>query len=360
MRDDIDLLVEWAGSLETWDIVLAIGLPLLVWLLRHPLANLGIALGAKALGQFEVKLDQTARDGARPAMSGFIVMIAIFVSVATLDLPRFIGTTIERILQAILVFFLFWLINQVMQLLLEQGGKLGISRDYAQGSWIRQILRLVLIILMLVVILKIWGIDLGPALTGLGIAGAAIALAAQDLIRNLIAGFNNAGEMRFRKGDWIRVPPDLEGIVEDVNLRSTVLRRFDKGLVHVPNADLANTSLINFSRRTARRILWNIALTYDTPVEMLDTVCARIRDYIRENDRYADERDAHVFVTAQDFADSSITVTVDCFAATNQRREELETRHDLLIAIKRIVEESGAEFAYPTRTVYARNPQSAP
>ncbi len=95
------------------------------------------------------------------------------------------------------------------------------------------------------------------------LAGAAVAL----------AGFNNAAERRFRERDWICVNGLIEGTVESVDLRSTLERRFDKAPVYVPNSELANNLLINFSRCPHRRISWKLSLTYnsfnDSSIDML-------------------------------------------------------------------------------------------
>ena len=355
MEQQVSEIAIWASGIQMRDLALAAAIPLVCGVFWKAIANGCVSLLARALGQFQISVDASVREGVRPAMGGFVFMLAVYASVVSLNLPGSIGAPFERLLQTLVIFFLFWLIHQAIQLLISQSGKFGISDDYVRGSWVRQVVRLTLLLLMVVVIFKVWGIDLGPALTGLGIAGAAVALAAQDLIRNLIAGFNNAGEMRFREGDWVRLRPDLEGIVEDVNLRSTLLRRFDKGLVHVPNAELANAPLVNFSRRSARRVRLTVALTYDTPADRIAAICDRIRDYIRQSADFADESAAHLFVNAIDFESSSISVLVDCFAATNDRARELATRQGLITEILRIVEAEGAEIAFPTRTIVTRD-----
>ena len=118
-------------------------------------------------------------------------------------------------------------------------------------------------------ILEIWGIKIGPILAGLGLFGVAVALGAQDLFKNLISGFLVIAEKRFNPGDWIRVDGEVEGTVETINFRSTLVRRFDKAPVFVPNSKLSDNSVINFSSMTFRRIYWVIGVEYRTTVDQL-------------------------------------------------------------------------------------------
>ena len=80
-------------------------------------------------------------------------------------------------------------------------------------------------------VLELWGIKIGPIIAGLGLFGVAVALGAQDLFKNLISGILVLVERRFQVGDWIFVEDVIEGTVESIGFRSTVVRRFDKSLL---------------------------------------------------------------------------------------------------------------------------------
>lgn len=352
IQTELDALFGWVMDLTFPDILIAAIIPLVVWLFRSGIARLFVGGLAWILDKFGVSVDDTFRDGMHAAMGGLFVAVAVFLGVASLNLPPDVKAALLLILRSVIAVFVFWLINQGVQLLLEHREIFPGSEDYKHGTWLNQLVQLVVIILMFVVILKIWGIDLGPALTGLGIAGAAVAFGAQDLIRNLIAGFNNAGEKRFRIGDWVRVSDDVQGTVEKMNLRTTVLRRFDLGCTHVPNEELANAALVNFSQRGARRILWKVSLTYDTDAQTLETICESIRTYLHDSGQFVVDPQVNLHVRVYEFETSSIIILVDCFVAANDWASELAVRHDLLLAIKRCVENAGAHFAFPTRTVH--------
>ena len=106
--------------------------------------------------------------------------------------------------------------------------------------------------------------------------GVAVALGAQDLFKNLISGILVLVEKRFKVGDWILVENIIEGIVEKIGFRSTVVRKFDKSVAVIPNFQFAENAVINVSQKTNWLISWNITLQYDTTIDQLK----KIRDKI--------------------------------------------------------------------------------
>ncbi len=125
-------------------------------------------------------------------------------------------------------------------------------------QWLIKAFKIGILLIGGAVILEIWGIQVGPLIAGLGLFGVAVALGAQDLFKNLIAGLFVIGERRFNIGDWIHVDGVVEGIVEFIGFRTTRIRRFDKAPVFVPNSKLSDNAVTNFSHMTHRRIYWTI------------------------------------------------------------------------------------------------------
>ena len=98
-----------------------------------------------------------------------------------------------------------------------------------------------------VAILELWGIRVGPVIAGLGLFGVAVALGAQDLFKNLISGIMILMEKRFTVGDVILVSGEVEGVVEQIGFRSTLVRRFDSTPAMVPNYKFAEQSVTNYT-----------------------------------------------------------------------------------------------------------------
>ncbi len=178
---------------------------------------------------------------------------------------------------------------------------------------------------------------MGPVIAGLGLFGVAVALGAQDLFKNLISGIMILMEKRFTVGDVILVSGEVEGVVEQIGFRSTLVRRFDSTPVMVPNYKFAEQSVTNYTRRHHRRIRWLIGLEYRTSIDQLKNIRDEINNLIEKDDN---------------FADSSIDMLVQTFTVTNEWAEFLKIKENLAVKIIEIVENNEAGFAFPSQSLY--------
>ena len=217
-------------------------------------------------------------------------------------------------------------------------------------GWIIKSLKILIFILGLAAVLELWGIKIGPIIAGLGLFGVAVALGAQDLFKNLISGILVLVEKRFKIGDWILVEGIIEGIVEKIGFRSTVLRKFDKSLAIIPNFQFAENAVINISETTNWRIDWAITLQYDTTVDQLKKIRNEIEGHIKKSDDF--DNSVGVAVRVEKFSDSSIDMRVRCFTTSNSFSTWLEVKEKLAIEIKQIVEGNKAAFAFPSQSIY--------
>jgi MscS family membrane protein len=280
------------------------------------------------------------------------VALGAFVAHEHVRLPDPYYGIVEKLIVSICVAAVFKVIHSMCNLIPQLYETRRALRTLDQTTLVVRVAQVISAFVGVAAVLKVWGIDVGPVLTGMGVAGAAVALASQDYLKNLLAGFNNATERRFREGDWIQVDGLVEGIVESIDLRSTLLRRFDLAPVHVANADLASGALINFGRRPHRKIYWKISLKYNLSVKTLRAIRERVERYIDGSDYFESPDVASRFVRIDSFSESSIDMLVYCFTHSPAYGDYLEAKEDLALAIKSIVEEKGGAFAYPSRSIY--------
>jgi MscS family membrane protein len=220
-------------------------------------------------------------------------------------------------------------------------------------DWLSKALRIIFIVIGASAVLQTWGIPVAPIIGGLGLLGVAIGLGAQDLFKNLIAGILILTEKRFIPGEWIKVEGIVEGTVEQINFRSTLVRRFDKSPVYVPNSDLADTAVINFSRMTERRIKWMIGVEYKTTTAQLQYIRDHVLDYVMTDEAFAKPPKVSTFMRVDRFGPSSIDFLLYCFTETTNWGEWLRIKEELAFKIKEIVEEgAGTGFAFPSQTLY--------
>jgi len=256
---------------------------------------------------------------------------------------------VNRSLVALTIFWALFRLVAKCHLVVHGGDKLF---SEAMIDWAVRVAKILVVALGAATILEIWGIKVGAILAGLGLFGVAVALGAQDLFKNLIAGIFIIAEQRFQNGDWILADGVVEGFVETIGLRTTKVRRFDMAPVFVPNSKLADNAVTNFSQMAYRRISWIIGLEYSTTLDQLRRIRDRIEAYILTSTAFAHPPEAPTFVRVDKFNDSSIDLMVYCFTRTTDWGEWLKIKEALTYAVKEIVEGAGSGFAFPSRSLY--------
>ena len=261
-----------------------------------------------------------------------------------------VSAEINRSLFAILV---FWALFQIVAPLCSAFYGHAQLFSHAMINWTARVVKIIVVAVGISVIMEIWGLRIGSILTGLGLFGLAAGLGAQDMVKNLIAGMFIIGEKRFKNGDWVQAEHIVDGVVENIGLRATKIRRWDMAPAYVPNAKLADNAVTNFGQMTYRKISWVIGLECRTTVDQLQQIRDNIEAYILGNEDFAHPPDAPwTFVRIDGFGDSSINLMVYCFSRSTNWGKWLKTKEELTYAIKRIVEEAGTDFAFPSRSLY--------
>ena len=222
-------------------------------------------------------------------------------------------------------------------------------------DWTLRGLKIIIFVLGIVAVLELWGIKVGPVIAGLGLFGVAVALGAQDLFKNLISGIMILMEGRFTVGDVILVSNEVEGTVEQIGFRSTLVRRFDSTPVMVPNYKFAEQSVTNYTRRHHRRIRWLIGLEYRTNINQLKIIRDQISTLIENQKDFAKNENTNYFVRIDSFSESSIDMLVQTFTETNDWGEYLKIKESLAVKIIEIVENNKAGFAFPSQSIYVES-----
>lgn len=289
------------------------------------------------------------------------VVLGLFFATEYLELSGATEAFATNLIRSLIAFTIFWGFHALVVPLSCVLQKLEKVFTPAMVMWLVKAIRFAVLFVGAATILEIWGIEVGPILAGAGLLGVAVALGAQDLFKNLIAGILVIAEKRFEIGDWIKVDGVVEGTVEVIGFRSTMVRRFDKAPVYVPNAKLSDAPVTNFSEMTNRRIYWKIGVEYRTSVEQLRTVRDGIEAYVMESDEFEKPPRVPTFVRIDAFSDSSIDIMLYCFTKTTNWGEWLEIKERLAYRIKEVVEEAGTGFAFPSQSLYVETvPGEAP
>lgn len=199
-------------------------------------------------------------------------------------------------------------------------------------------------------------IEITSLVAGLGIGGLALALAAQDTVKNLFGSLTVIVDQPFSIGDWV-VVDDVEGTVIELGFRSTRIRTFYDSVVTVPNANLINANVDNYGRRNYRRWYTTLSLTYSTPPETIEAFCEGVRELVRQHE-YTRKDGFHVYLNS--FSASSLDILFYIFFDCPDWSVELQSKQRLGLDILRLARELDVEFAFPTQTIHmARDQNSA-
>ena len=195
------------------------------------------------------------------------------------------------------------------------------------------------------------GFNLNGLVAGLGIGSVVITLAAQDTAKNLFGGLVIFLDKPFVVGDWIQVDK-FEGTVEDVTFRSTRVRTFENSVVNIPNAVIANDSIINWSRMEKRRNKVNLCLDLDTPLDKVQKVQKRIKELLMQHDDVIDDT---IIVRFDNITDNGINLMVCSYTNSIDYASFLEEKEKINFKIMQILNEENVELAYDTKTVFVKN-----
>ncbi len=306
-------------------------------------------------------------------MTSVMIIHIILVALLGLDTQAINLTKLFGIFYVLIIaLMLYRITNTIAYMKMEQIKKSVIVKNEVINLSIKVINSLIVIIAF-IVILKILGVDLTAILSGLGIAGAAIAFAAKDSISNIFASVSILIGDVFEQGDWIETSA-VNGTVVEIGLRASTIRTFDNALISIPNSELANTGVKNWSRRSiGRRIKMNIGVTYQADFNDIHQAVLDIREMLKEHPGIAGQRTEYndsyrqsklvskedfkgikrtTLVYMDEFSDSSINILVYCFSRTVDWQEWLEVKEDLMYKLAEIIEKNNLDFAYPSLALY--------
>ncbi len=196
--------------------------------------------------------------------------------------------------------------------------------------------------------------SLGVNLTGLiafgGMGGIAVGFAAKDLVGNLIGGLMIYIDKPFKVGEWVRSPDkSIEGTVEKIGWRMTVIRTFDKRPLYIPNGTFSTISIENPTRMNNRRIKETVGVRYDD-LKQVESISEAIKQMLIDNDDI--DKNQTLFVYLGAFGASTLDIDIYTFTKTTKWVEYRRIKQEVLLAIANIIEAHGAEIAFPTRTIH--------
>lgn len=283
------------------------------------------------------------------------IAIGAKIAVDVLPLSGDLSVFADHSTASLFAFAIFWAIYNIVdpftRVIHTFSNKFGKELSEDVYNFIIKSIRFFIIAIGFMTILQEWGYNVSGFLASLGLVGMAFALAAKDTAANLFGSLVIFTDKPFKVGDWIKTP-SVEGTVEKIGIRSTKVRTFAQALVTVPNAVLANSAILNWSRMGKRRIKMKLGLTYGTSTETMEKIIKEIKQML-SNHPDINKETMHIYFT--DFDDSSLGIFCYYFTNSTDWGEYMRVREDTNFKIMKIVKDNGADFAFPSRSVYIEN-----
>lgn len=344
------------GGLYVWQLI-GIFIFIFTILLLHRLLTLLIQL---VITRLEVRFAKIKSQGtvirkiAKP-LSLLILTLIVIPFEPMLQLPVNISRYIVLIIQALTPLFLTMAVYRAVDILgeymVEVAERTENKLDDQLVPLVRKALKVFVIIIGGLVVLQSLDFNITALLAGISIGGIALALAAQDTLKNLFGSLMIFLDRPFQIGDWINFS-GVDGTVEEVGFRSTRVRTFANSLVYVPNGKLADMTIDNFGLRQYRRFSTKIALTYDTPTALIQQFVEGLREIVAN---HPNTRKDYYEIHMNDMNSHSLDVLFYIFFHVPSWSDELKAKHEVILAIIELAENLGVRFAFPTQTLHVED-----
>ena len=332
------------------NIIAAIFSLLFFLILRKMFAALAIQVLQPLAKQTKTYYDDRILSALKGPLSFVFVTIGVRLFFALLFLET---ALIHKVIDTMIMFNFFWaiyaMVHALRGLIYHFTERFNPELSHEMGNFLLTVIRVIVLSIGLGAILQLWGVNVAGLMAGLGIGGLAFALAAKDTAANLFGSIALLLDKSIRIGEWIKID-GVEGVVEDIGMRTTKIRTFRKSLITLPNQVIANSPIENYSRRGIRRIKIKLGLTYDATSEQIEQVIADITTMLRNHEGIA--QDETMLVNFTSFDDSSLGLLIYTFSKTSNWERYLKIKEEVNLNIMKIVESNKVAFAFPSQSLY--------
>jgi MscS family membrane protein len=355
-----EILAQPVGPWNLGLLAMAFGFLLAGFVLRLILNNIVTRRLTAIAEKTQTQADDLATAAVVSPLGLILPVVGIYLAVRVLLPGPELVAICDKVFAVVSILVVTWTLFKLADagstFLDELAAKTDSKLDDQVVPLVRKTLKIFLAILAFILIAQNLGYSVSGLLAGLGIGGLALAMASKDTLANLFGSVMILIDRPFHVGDWITFPGG-DGVVEEVGMRSTRVRTFAKTVVSIPNQALANATVENHSLMPKRRIKFTLGVTYESTVAQMETLVARIEEYLRGNPDIDQE---FMLVKFTEFNDSSLDIFVYCFTVSTDWTKHLSVKQDVNLKIMALVEEMGMSIAYPTRTVHLLDESDVP
>ncbi len=297
----------------------------------------------------KAKLDDIFLEALRSVIVLWMVLVGVYISINLLPISEKDTAFLEKVFQTLLIFSIFWFLTQFLgKVFLTYSDKL--QQRIPAASIFKNTIKIFLFCIGVLIILQTLGISITPLITTLGIGGLAVALALQDTLANLFAGFHIIGTRRVKPDDYIKLDSGEEGYVVDVTWRDTVLRQLPNNFVIIPNSKLSSAVVTNFYQpHKFMNLLVEVGVDYSSDLDHVEKVTLEVAKEVMLEIKGA-KTDWVPWMCYHTFADSSINFTV--YLRCEEFFDKFNVQHEFIKRLKKRYDAENINIPFPIRTVY--------
>jgi MscS family membrane protein len=300
----------------------------------------------------ETKLDDIIIDMIEEPIVVAIILFGVWYGVNTLILSDAVITWIGHVYIFLIIMNIAWLITRLFDAVFQEyilpfAEKTKTDFDDQLLPLLRRGFKSIVWILAIIVALNNAGYNVGALLAGLGIGGIALAMAAKDTIANIFGGITIFTDKPFKIKDRIKIA-GFDGFVTEIGVRSTRIQTLEGTVVTIPNMRFSESAIENITLEPSRRVLLNLGLTYDTPVEKVEEAM-KVLEEIGKNNTNLEEK---ILISFNKFESSSLNILFIYYI--KKESNILQTQTEVSMAILKEFNARKIEFAFPTQTIYTK------
>ncbi len=303
----------------------------------------------------------------RSLLTWVLVLAGVYYSLASfplIDQSPHLSMLLSRGLDVIAIIVTTWAVIRAINLFMVWRTNTALahgvsSRDIAhQVNTLRKILDIIVFVIALLYILSTSGVNLSPLLASGAVGGLAVALAAQDTLSNLFAGFYLGLDRPIREGDFIQLESGQQGTVMEIGWRNTRIRLLPNNVVVIPNAKLSQSVFTNYTLPVADMSLYvSCGVAYDSDLQEVERITLEVASVLQTEIPGADP-DWAPSVTWKEFGGSSINFTVGLRVKEFNAQYKLQS--EFIKALHRRYNQEGITIPFPTQSVYIMPTVSSP
>ena len=341
----------YGNSILNWAI--AVGILLLSFLVVKVLYWIFSNIISRLTSKTKTNLDDVLIDKLEKPLTYLVLILGYWISIHYLVFKEEVELVLENVAYFLLVIDVTAILSRIVDALITEiimpiSEKSDSSFDNQLIPVIQKGVRSIIWILGLIIGLDNIGFDITAMIAGLGIGGLALALAAQDSVKNIFAGIMIFLDKPFRIKDRIQVD-GFDGIVEEVGLRSTRLRTLEGRIVTIPNSRFTDNSVTNVTSQPTLKVKLNLGLTYDTDEVQMQKAIDILEDIVKNQEAITDDYAAGF----NGFGDFSLNILFIYYVKPDSHW--LDTQTLVNKEVLRRFNKEGLEFAFPTQTILKKD-----